>query len=58
MIFLRAHGYRSKVSAVDVVYGVTTLLESLNDESKDSKECRATEQFWVPYSALSLSNVD
>lgn len=43
---------------MDVVYGVTTLLESLNDESKDSKECRATEQFWVPCSALSLSNVD
>ena len=56
--FLRVHGYRSKVSAADVVYGVTALLESLNSESKDSKESSAAEQFWVAYSALSLSNVD
>ncbi|KAF8644058.1 hypothetical protein HU200_066569 [Digitaria exilis] len=47
-----------KVSAADVVYGVTALLESLNSESKDSKESSAAEQFWVAYSALSLSNVD
>ncbi|KAJ1264604.1 hypothetical protein BS78_08G012000 [Paspalum vaginatum] len=53
--FLRVHGYRSKVSAADVVYGVTALLES---ESRDSKESSAAEQFWVAYSALSLSNVD
>ncbi|KMZ58681.1 putative Cell division control protein 45 CDC45 [Zostera marina] len=26
--FLRAHGYRSKLSAADVVYGITALLES------------------------------
>uniref|UniRef100_A0ACD5Y4Q9 Uncharacterized protein n=1 Tax=Avena sativa TaxID=4498 RepID=A0ACD5Y4Q9_AVESA len=56
--FMRVHGYRSKVSAADVVYGVTALLESLDAESKDSKECCAAEQFWVAYSALSLSNVD
>uniref|UniRef100_A0A0E0J673 Uncharacterized protein n=1 Tax=Oryza nivara TaxID=4536 RepID=A0A0E0J673_ORYNI len=56
--FLRVHGYRSKVSAADVVYGVTALLESLNAESKDSKGSSAAEQFWVAYSALSLSNVD
>ncbi|XP_062204230.1 uncharacterized protein LOC133906368 [Phragmites australis] len=56
--FLRVHGYRSKVSAADVVYGVTALLESLNSESKDSKEPSAAEQFWVAYAALSLSNVD
>ncbi|PVH33504.1 hypothetical protein PAHAL_8G014900 [Panicum hallii] len=56
--FLRVHGYRSKVSAADVVYGVTALLESLNSESKDSKESSAAEQFWIAYSALSLSNVD
>ncbi|KAL6640729.1 hypothetical protein ACP70R_021852 [Stipagrostis hirtigluma subsp. patula] len=56
--FLRVHGYRSKVSAADVVYGVTALLESLNSESKDSKNSSAAEQFWVAYSALSLSNVD
>ncbi|XP_062197104.1 uncharacterized protein LOC133900041 [Phragmites australis] len=56
--FLRVHGYRSKVSAADVVYGVTALLESLNSESKDSKESSAAEQFWVAYAALSLSNVD
>ncbi|WVZ88184.1 hypothetical protein U9M48_034731 [Paspalum notatum var. saurae] len=56
--FLRVHGYRSKVSAADVVYGVTALLESLNAESGGSKESSAAEQFWVAYSALSLSNVD
>ena len=56
--FLRVHGYRSKVSAADVVYGVTALLESLNAESKGSKESSAAEQFWAAYSALSLSNVD
>uniref|UniRef100_A0ACD5WAH5 Uncharacterized protein n=1 Tax=Avena sativa TaxID=4498 RepID=A0ACD5WAH5_AVESA len=53
--FLRVHGYKSKVSAADVVYGLTALLESMNAESK---ECSAAEQFWVAYSALSVSNVD
>ncbi|KAK3139219.1 hypothetical protein QOZ80_5AG0379740 [Eleusine coracana subsp. coracana] len=56
--FLRVHGYRSKVSAADVVYGVTALLESLNAESEDSKGSSAAEQFWIAYSALSLTNVD
>jgi cell division control protein 45 len=56
--FLRVHGYRSKVSAADVAYGVTALLESLNPESKESKGSSAAEQFWIAYSALSLSNVD
>lgn len=56
--FLRVHGYRSKVSAADVVYGVTALLESLDSQSKDTKESSAAEQFWVAYSALSLSNAD
>ena len=40
------------------MYGVTALLESLNAESKGSKESSAAEQFWAAYSALSLSNVD
>ncbi|XP_077240127.1 uncharacterized protein LOC143881026 [Tasmannia lanceolata] len=52
--FLRLHGYSSKVSAADVVYGVTALLESFI-ESNDSS---ASQQFWVAYSALSLSNLD
>ncbi|KAG8093515.1 hypothetical protein GUJ93_ZPchr0012g20322 [Zizania palustris] len=56
--FLRVHGYRSKVSAADVVYGITALLESLNAEPKNPKGSSAAEQFWVAYSALSLSNVD
>ncbi|KAM0869336.1 hypothetical protein ACQ4PT_040744 [Festuca glaucescens] len=56
--FLRVHGYKSKVSAAGVVYGLTALLESMDAESKDSKECSAAEQFWVAYSALSVSNVD
>ncbi|XP_020187916.1 cell division control protein 45 homolog [Aegilops tauschii subsp. strangulata] len=56
--FLRVHGYKSKVCAADVVYGVTALLECMSAESNDSKECSAAEQFWVAYSALSPSNVD
>ncbi|CAN6443097.1 unnamed protein product [Victoria cruziana] len=51
--FVRLHGYGSKVSAADVVYGVTALLESFT-ESKDS----SAEQFWFAYSALSLGNLD
>ncbi|XP_051180223.1 cell division control protein 45 homolog [Lolium perenne] len=54
--FLRVHGYKSKVSAADVVYGLTALLESMDAESKE--ECSAAEQFWVAYSALSVNNVD
>ncbi|MQL77797.1 hypothetical protein Taro_010220 [Colocasia esculenta] len=52
--FLRIHGYCSKLSAADVVYGVTALLESFI-EGKDSS---AADQFWVAYSALSLKNID
>lgn len=52
--FLRLHGYRSKVSAADVVYGVTALLESYvtSDGSCASKE------FGLAYDALSLNNLD
>ncbi|XP_010251847.1 PREDICTED: cell division control protein 45 homolog [Nelumbo nucifera] len=52
--FLRLHGYSSKVSAADVVYGVTALLESF---VKSDGSC-ASEQFGVAYDALSLSNLD
>eukprot|EP01018_Ginkgo_biloba_P008156 Gb_40696 [translate_table: standard] len=51
--FQRLHGYSSKVSAADVVYGVTALLESWTD-AKDSW----AEQFWNAYSALSLNHLD
>ncbi|GLJ26714.1 hypothetical protein SUGI_0520350 [Cryptomeria japonica] len=51
--FQRLHGYSSKVSAADVVYGVTALLES----STDSKDSWA-EKFWSAYSALSLNHLD
>lgn len=53
--FLRIHGYCTKVSAADVVYGVTALLESFIE---NKKEASAAEQFWVAYSALSLNNLD
>ncbi|XP_020584351.1 cell division control protein 45 homolog isoform X2 [Phalaenopsis equestris] len=53
--FLRIHGYCSKFSAADVVYGVTALLESLVGTRKDTS---VGEQFWVAYSALSLNNLD
>ncbi|KAK4752594.1 hypothetical protein SAY87_021392 [Trapa incisa] len=52
--FLRVHGYSSKVSAADVVYGVTALLESF---VKSDGSC-ASKQFGEAYDALSLSNLD
>ncbi|KAL2470679.1 cell division cycle 45 [Abeliophyllum distichum] len=52
--FLLLHGYSSKVSAADVVYGVTALLEAFleSDGSSGSK------QFGVAYDALSLSKLE
>lgn len=52
--FFRIHGYCTKLSAADVVYGVTALLECFI-EGKDSS---VANQFWVAYSALSLTNID
>ncbi|KAJ7950465.1 cell division control protein 45-like [Quillaja saponaria] len=52
--FLRLHGYSSKVSAADVVYGVTALLESF---VKSDGSC-ASKQFGEAYDALSLSKLD
>ncbi|KAK9280721.1 hypothetical protein L1049_003609 [Liquidambar formosana] len=52
--FLRLHGYSSRVSAADVVYGVTALLESF---VKSDGSC-ASKQFGVAYDALSLNNLD
>ncbi|XP_035539222.1 cell division control protein 45 homolog isoform X2 [Juglans regia] len=52
--FLRLHGYHSRVSAADVVYGVTALLESF---VKSDASC-TSKQFGVAYDALSLSNLD
>ncbi|KAI4326375.1 hypothetical protein MLD38_031697 [Melastoma candidum] len=52
--FMRIHGYSSKVSAADVVYGVTALLESF---VKSDGSC-ASKQFGVAYDALSLNNLD
>ncbi|XP_043699302.1 cell division control protein 45 homolog [Telopea speciosissima] len=52
--FLRLHGYSSKVSAADVVHGVTALLESF----VESDGSCASEQFGLAYDALSLNNLD
>ena len=52
--FLRLHGYSSRVSAADVVYGVTALLESFMKSDGSS----ASKQFGVAFDALSLSNLD
>ncbi|GAV70720.1 CDC45 domain-containing protein [Cephalotus follicularis] len=52
--FLRLHGYSSRVSAADVVYGVTALLESF---VKSDGSC-ASMQFGEAYDALSLSNLE
>ncbi|XP_010532894.1 PREDICTED: cell division control protein 45 homolog [Tarenaya hassleriana] len=53
--FLRLHGYSSRVSAADVVYGVTALLESFVGSDGSSS---ASKQFGQAYDALSLNNVD
>lgn len=52
--FLRLHGYSSRVSAADVVYGVTALLESF----VNSDGSCASKQFGEAYDALSLNNLD
>ncbi|XP_014497084.1 cell division control protein 45 homolog [Vigna radiata var. radiata] len=52
--FLRTLQYSSKVSAADVVYGVTALLESFVKSDGSS----ASKQFGVAYDALSLNNID
>ena len=49
--FQRLHGYSSKVSAADVVYGVSALLESWGGTHQ-------TDHFWSAYKALSLNNLD
>ncbi|KAH7307613.1 hypothetical protein KP509_22G068600 [Ceratopteris richardii] len=49
--FQRLHGYSSKVSAADVVYGVTALLESWGGNHH-------TDHFWNAYKALSLNNLE
>ncbi|CAH9122434.1 unnamed protein product [Cuscuta epithymum] len=46
--FLLLHGYSSKLSAADVVYGVTALLEGSS----------ASRQFGEAYDALSFNNID
>ncbi|VFR02027.1 unnamed protein product [Cuscuta campestris] len=46
--FLLLHGYSSKLSAADVVYGVTALLEGSS----------ASRQFGEAYDALSLNNLE
>ncbi|XP_071689798.1 uncharacterized protein [Rutidosis leptorrhynchoides] len=52
--FLLLHGYSSKVSAADVVYGITALLES----SIESDGSCASKQFGEAYDALSLLNLE
>lgn len=52
--FLLLRGYASRVSAADVVYGVTALLESYVESDGTS----ASEKFSLALEALSLSNID
>ncbi|GFZ13474.1 cell division cycle 45 [Actinidia rufa] len=52
--FCLRHGYSSRISAADVVYGVTALLESF----VESDGSCASKQFGVAYDALSLSNLE
>lgn len=48
------HGYNSRISAADVVYGVTALLESF----LESDGSCASKQFGIAYDALSLSKIE
>ncbi|PSS14095.1 Cell division control protein [Actinidia chinensis var. chinensis] len=52
--FCLRHGYSSRLSAADVVYGVTALLESF----VESDASCASKQFGVAYDALSLSKLE
>jgi cell division control protein 45 len=52
--FQRLHGYSSKVSAADVVYGVSALLESWGGKAHQHR----TDPFWSAYKALSLNNLE
>ncbi|KAF5942999.1 hypothetical protein HYC85_020641 [Camellia sinensis] len=52
--FCLQHGYSSRISTADVVYGVTTLLESI----VESDGSCASKQFGVAYNALSLSKFE
>ncbi|CAL5424930.1 unnamed protein product [Camellia sinensis] len=52
--FCLLHGYSSRISAADVVYGVTALLESF----VESDGSCASKQFGVAYDALSLSKFE
>ncbi|PIN26184.1 CDC45 (cell division cycle 45)-like protein [Handroanthus impetiginosus] len=52
--FLLLQGYSSKVSAADVVYGVTALLES----SVESDGSSVSKQFGIAYDALSLNKLE
>ncbi|KAL3633313.1 hypothetical protein CASFOL_022840 [Castilleja foliolosa] len=52
--FLLLHGYSSKVSAADVVYGVTALLEA----SVESDGSSGSKQFGVAYDALSVNKLE
>ncbi|KAL7002662.1 hypothetical protein U1Q18_003817 [Sarracenia purpurea var. burkii] len=52
--FCLRHGYSSRLSAADVVYGVTALLESF----VESDGSCASKQFGVAYDALSLSKLE
>ncbi|KAL7154255.1 hypothetical protein ABFS83_04G222400 [Erythranthe nasuta] len=52
--FLLLHGYSSKVSAADVVYGVTALLES----SVESDGSSSSKHFGAAYDALSLNKLE
>ncbi|XP_051116717.1 uncharacterized protein LOC127241616 [Andrographis paniculata] len=52
--FLLLHGYSSKVSAADVVHGVTALLESSVEPDGSS----GSKQFGIAYDALSLTKLD
>lgn len=52
--FCLLHGYSSRISAADVVYGITALLESF----VESDGSCASKQFGVAYDALSLGKLE
>ncbi|KAG6551197.1 hypothetical protein Mapa_007433 [Marchantia paleacea] len=55
--FQRFHGYNPKVSAADVVFGVTAILESYVEATQEHGSYAFANQFWDAYMALNADNL-
>ncbi|KAL3681930.1 hypothetical protein R1sor_024886 [Riccia sorocarpa] len=55
--FQRFHGYNPKVSAADVVYGATALLEAYAEATDEHGAFAFANQFWDAYTALNADSL-